>query len=73
MTLKIFLTCKTVVGIDIYSLREDADTYFKLLVLLYADDTVLFSDNAADMQNGLDFFKESCEKWQLNVNVDKTR
>lgn len=68
-----FLTCKNVVGIDINSLREDADTYFKLLVLLSADDTVLFNDNADDMQNGLDFFKEFCEKWHLNVNVDKTK
>ena len=44
---------------------------FKLLVLLHAGDTVLFSDNAGDMQHALNVFDEYCKTWQLNVNIKK--
>ena len=40
---------------------DNALSYFKLLVLLYADDTILFSDNSEDMQNALNVFEEYCK------------
>ena len=45
-----YLTFRKVNGIDFDVLIDDAHVYFKLLVLLYTDDTVLFSDNRTDMQ-----------------------
>jgi spore coat protein CotH len=40
-----------------------------MLVILYADDTVLFAaDSAVEMQIQLDNFSEYCSLWKLNVN-----
>ena len=36
---------------------EDIFVYFKALVLLYAEDTVLFSHSQQDMQNTVEIFK----------------
>ena len=47
--------------------------YFKLFILLYADDTVIFGDSAENLQEALNSFKEYCNFWKLTVNVDKTK
>ena len=47
--------------------------YFKLFILLYADDTVIFGDSAENLQEALNSFKEYCNIWKLTVNVDKTK
>ena len=52
---------------------NEFDIYLKLFVLLYADDTVLFSDNASDLQLQLDIFFEYCSTWKLKVNTSKTK
>jgi hypothetical protein len=44
-----------------------------MLVILYADDTVLFADSAVEMQIQLDNFSEYCSLWKLNVNSSKTK
>ena len=59
-------------------LSVDVDTpeihhYLKLLVLLYADDTVLFGASAKDLQHSLSVFKDVCKEWHLTVNVLKTK
>ena len=46
--------------------------YLKLMMLLYADDTVLFSDSESDMQSALDAFNEYCHTWQLTINIEKS-
>ena len=53
-----YLSAKQLNGIECDVLTDDAHVYFKLLVLLYADDTVLFSDNSNDMQHALNVFEE---------------
>ena len=68
-----YLSSRQVSGIECDVLTDDAYVYFKLLVLLYADDTVLFSDNSEDMQNALNVFEEYCKKWKLSVNISKTK
>ena len=68
-----YLSSRQVSGIECDALTDDAYVYFKLLVLLYADDTVLFSDNSEDMQNALNVFEEYCKKWKLSVNISKTK
>ncbi|MEW8546328.1 MAG: reverse transcriptase family protein [Candidatus Thiodiazotropha sp.] len=68
-----YLSNRQVNGIECDVLTNDAYVYFKLLVLLYADDTVLFSDNSIDMQHALDIFEEYCKTWRLSVNISKTK
>ena len=45
----------------------------KLFLLLYADDTVLFSDNEIEMQQALSVFETYCKEWKLTVNTEKTK
>ena len=51
----------------------DPTLWLKLLILLYADDTVILSDNQTDFQNNLTIFDNYCNNWHLNVNVNKTK
>lgn len=50
----------------------NAQQWLQLLVLLYADDTLIISDNQADFQNALDYFSNYCRDWKLNVNLTKS-
>ena len=45
----------------------------KLLVLLYADDTVVFGTDKKEFQNNLDMFYEYSELWHLSINFDKIK
>jgi hypothetical protein len=45
----------------------------KLFLLLYAEDTVIFAESEAGLQNGLDLLEQYCTKWKLFVNVNKTK
>jgi len=47
--------------------------FIKLFILLYADDTVIFSETREEMQNMLDVFTDYCKQWKLYVNIDKTK
>ena len=51
----------------------DLIVWLKLLILLYADDTVIFSTNQHDLQNNLNIFNDYCKNWHLNINVNKTK
>lgn len=51
----------------------DLCVMLKVLVLLYADDTVLLSSSAAGLQKCLDALAEYCYRWKLKVNVEKTK
>ena len=44
-----------------------------MFILLYADDTVIFSDDENDLQIALDNFTSYCDQWKLKINVDKTK
>lgn len=45
----------------------------KIFILLYADDTVIFSNTQQDLQKALQVFENYCDKWRLTVNVSKTK
>ena len=47
--------------------------FLKLLILLYTDDTVIFSEDKHQLQYALDIFDEYCKEWHLTVNVQKTK
>ena len=68
-----FLTSKSVN--DLTFLRDKylnhLHVYIKLFILLYADDTVLFSESMKCVI--LKHFEEYCNEWKLSANVSKTK
>ena len=52
---------------------EELDIFVKLCVLLYADDTVILAETAADLQNSLDALCNYSKSWDLKVNLSKTQ
>ena len=45
--------------------------YFKFYLLLYANDTVIFAESAADLQSALKAMYLYCVTWNLKVNTAK--
>ena len=45
----------------------------KLFLLLYAHDTIIFANNAQELQTNLDIFAEYCNRNRLIVNTGKTK
>ena len=43
-------------------LEENMYAFFKLFVLLYADDTVILAESASDLQNALDTYALYCDR-----------
>ena len=54
-------------------LHEEIVTFFKLYILLYADDTVILAENPNDLQASLDKMKKYCDTFDLHINVNKTK
>jgi len=46
---------------------------FQIFILLYADDIVLFAVTPQALQCGFEILSSYCQKWQLKVNVNKTK
>ena len=53
--------------------REDESLMLKMFMLLYADDTTIYSESAEGLQQALDALSDYCDKWSLRVNVDKNQ
>ena len=51
----------------------DIEAFIKLLVIMYADDTVLFAKSKEELQNCLNGLKSYCDKWKLQINAEKTK
>ena len=70
-----FMYARNVIGLESVSrdLEDDLHVFLKLFILLYADDTVLFSESITDLQLQLNVFKEYCDLWKLKINVPKTK
>ena len=49
------------------------NNYVKLLVLLYADDTLVLSNSANGLKKALDDLCRYCAEWKLKVNSTKTK
>ena len=60
-------------GITLHYNQEEVSYYLQILVLLYADDTVIISDSAESFQKCLNDFYTYCQHWKLNINLDKTK
>jgi hypothetical protein len=52
---------------------SDIEVFCNLFVLLYADDTVIFSESEAGLQKGLILIKEYCDLWKLSLNANKCK
>ena len=55
-------------GIEIEYIDDDLYFHVKLLLISYADDTVILTKNEVDLQNNLDQFLQFCNEWKLNIN-----
>ena len=57
-------------------LQFDDDGFINMLniaILQYADDAVLISNNAKDMQTMLNIFSDYCKTWKLDISLEKTK
>ena len=54
-------------------IQNTLHTFIQFFVLLYGDDTVIFSESLEGMQKALDIFQEYCNLWKLSVNSSKTK
>lgn len=55
------------------NLRLTLMVIIKIVLLLYADDIVLLSDNETYMQTMLDTVHEWCKKWRVLINTEKSK
>ena len=67
--LETFLQAKNVTSIESISsdLENQLNIYLKLIMILYADDTVILSESESDLQAQRDAFPEYCLTWKLKV------
>ena len=68
-----YLLSNNITGVTCEVNDEFIYVYLKLYILLYADDTVLFSNSKDDLQQTLDVFERYCDDWKLSVNVAKSK
>ena len=52
---------------------EDLVSYWKLYILMYADDTVLLAESPENLQKYLDTLNEYCNNFDLKINTSKTK
>ena len=67
-----FIISGGVSSIDLEIISNETHVYLKLLILLYADDTIIFSNDKENFQKALDNFNEYCTMRKLKVNLTKT-
>ena len=60
-------------GCNFLGHTDFVENSFKLLILLYADDTVITDDNPILFLKFLESLQTYCEKWKLPVNITKTK
>lgn len=56
-----------------YEIEHEFGILLRLLIIVYADDTVLLSETPEDLQNQLNSFLLYCHKWKLTVNIEKSK
>ena len=59
-----FLRSRSVNGITVNENSDELLVYFRLLILLYKYDTVLFSKSESDFQYSLAVFVTYCKNWK---------
>ena len=71
--LNIFFSFNNIQGIicQNHELDDDIFIFLKLFLLLYADDIVLLSESAEDLQTAFNVYENYCRIWKLSVNITK--
>jgi hypothetical protein len=54
-------------------IEKEIGTLIKLVVLLYADDTVLLAETPEGLQYALNKFEEYCTLWKLQIHLSKAK
>ncbi|MEW8542872.1 MAG: reverse transcriptase family protein, partial [Candidatus Thiodiazotropha sp.] len=67
-----FLTCRHN-GVTVESNSQQIYIFTKIFLLLYADDTVIVSEDPDDFQACLNSFLDYCDAWKLQINFSKTK
>ena len=44
-----------------------------MLLLMYADDTVLFASSKRNLQHSLNTYSNYCKTWDIDININKTK
>ncbi len=52
---------------------KGVDDMLKVLVVMYAEDTVILAENEEGISNALKAMENYCEKWKLDINRKKTK
>ena len=60
-------------GIPVEYETDDFVHFIKIFILLYADDNIILSDSAENLQKSLDSFLKYCSDWKLQVNEIQTK
>lgn len=60
-------------GLKLGQPHVNIDVFLKIFILLYADDTVIVSDDPVSFQNMLNDFYNYCSTWKLQINMSKTK
>ena len=60
-------------GIKCEITEDDIYVFLKVFLLHYANDTVIFGEEARDLQKALFMFENYCKRWKLTVKISKTK
>ena len=52
---------------------NELNVFLKIFCLLYADDTIILAEKAEQLQKALKSLYDYCDKFDLKVNLDKTK
>ena len=55
------------------TLNDNSIIFIKVFVLLYADDTIVLAENEHQLQIALDTVHQYCTRYNLSVNINKTK
>ena len=73
LDLEWYFSMHHVPGIKCEIAEDDIYIFLKVFLLVYADDTVIFGEEARDLQKALFMFENYCKIWKLTVNISKTK
>ena len=60
-------------GVTIDINKEECVMVLTLIILMYADDTIILAENADSLQKSLNDFADYCRQWKLDINVNKSK
>ena len=71
MIWKLFLLSENCKRVEIAINDDHIELYIKIVAILYADDTILMSDDDRHFQNLLNYFADYCRQCHLKINTSK--